>query len=118
MNFSKRIHDKELLDRDDIPFPDILQNMKVLNTSNHWLGGHKITIRGLSKILASTNPSAFGLHVAEIGCGGGDNLKVLQSYCNKHSIRANFTGIDINEHCIASAKLNDATSSINYIHSD
>jgi 2-polyprenyl-3-methyl-5-hydroxy-6-metoxy-1,4-benzoquinol methylase len=43
---------------------------------------------------------------------------VLQTYCNKHSIQARFTGIDINEHCIASAKRKASTSSICYIHSD
>jgi 2-polyprenyl-3-methyl-5-hydroxy-6-metoxy-1,4-benzoquinol methylase len=118
MNFSKRIYDKELLDRDDIPFTDILQNMKELNTINHWLGGHQITLLGLTKILALKKTPASALHIAEIGSGGGDNLRILQAYCNKHSIPSTFTGIDINEHCIAAAKLKDPTSSIRYIHSD
>jgi len=118
MNFSKRIYDKELLDRDDIPFTDILQNMKELNTINHWLGGHDITVRGLKKILELTNHHSSTLQIAEIGSGGGDNLRVLQSYCTKHAITATFTGIDINAHCIASAKLKDPASLIHYIHSD
>ncbi|HSB94685.1 MAG TPA: methyltransferase domain-containing protein [Flavitalea sp.] len=118
MNFSKRIYDKELLDRDDIPFSDILQNMKELNTINHLLGGHKITIRGLQTILEKTKYRFPELHIAEIGSGGGDNLRILQKYCHKHSIKARFTGIDINPHCIASAKLKQLGSEIQYIHSD
>src|SRR5688500_19666526 len=118
MNFSKRIYDKELLDRDDIPFADILQNMEELNTINHWLGGHQITIRGLTSILVLIKPWATQLHIAEIGSGGGDNLRVLKAYCSKNSLHAKFTGIDINEHCIAAAKLKDPESSIHYIHSD
>ena len=118
MNFSKRIYDKELLDRDDIPISDILQNMRELDTINHLLGGHTITLRGLKKILSLTRAAATELHIVEIGSGGGDNLRVIQSYCKKHSIPARFTGIDINSNCIASAKNKDPQSIIDYIHSD
>lgn len=118
MDFSKRIYDKELLDRDDIPFNDILQNMRELNKINQLLGGHKITIRGLKQILSITHPLSRELHIAEIGSGGGNNLRVLHSYCMQHSIPARFTGIDINEYCIASAKINGVQPGIEYIHSD
>jgi hypothetical protein len=69
MNFSKRIYDKELLDRDDIPINDILQNMRELDTINHLLGGHTITLKGLKKILSLTRAAATELHIVEIGSG-------------------------------------------------
>jgi 2-polyprenyl-3-methyl-5-hydroxy-6-metoxy-1,4-benzoquinol methylase len=119
MNFSNRAYDKELLDRDDIPFHDILQNMKELNTINRLLGGHAITIRGLKTILSvSGSQQNSPIRIAEIGSGGGDNLRVLKSYCTEHSIPAFFTGIDINLHCIESARRHDKGSGIDYIHSD
>ena len=39
MNFSVRSHQKELLDKDDIPFDLIRQNMHELNVINTFLGG-------------------------------------------------------------------------------
>ena len=50
MNFSVRSYKKELLDRDDIPFADIRQNMQELDFINARLGGHKITLEGVRDI--------------------------------------------------------------------
>ena len=46
-DFSQRSDEKELLDRDDIPFTDIERNMHELDLINTWLGGHAISKRGL-----------------------------------------------------------------------
>ena len=51
MDFSVRSYKKELLDRDDIPFEDIRQNMRELDFINATLGGHKITLEGLSTMI-------------------------------------------------------------------
>ena len=83
---------------DDIPFEDIRQNMKELNTINTLLGGHKISIAGIREItgmFAQNEP----LSICEIGCGGGDNLKAVAGWCVKNNIRANYTGIDIKSSC-------------------
>ena len=76
MDFSIRSHAKELLDRDDIPFSDIEQNMRELNVINTWLGGHQITISGLEKLIGGKKE----ITVCEIGCGGGDNLVAIVNY--------------------------------------
>ncbi|MEP7236743.1 MAG: methyltransferase domain-containing protein [Ferruginibacter sp.] len=103
INLSKRSYKKELLDNDDIPFADIRQNMKELNTINTLLGGHKITVAGLQKLIPAYT-AAKTICICEIGCGGGDNLKAIESYCNKKKIAVTFIGIDIKDECIAFAK--------------
>lgn len=100
MDFSMRSYNKELLDRDDIPFRDIEQNMRELNIINTWLGGHLITLNGLKKLIADKKE----ITVCEIGCGGGDNLKSIESWCSKKKINAKLIGIDINPECIKYAK--------------
>jgi ubiquinone/menaquinone biosynthesis C-methylase UbiE len=115
-DFSKRSYKKELLDRDDIPFEDIKRNMQELDFINKWLGGHKITIKGLKKLIPSCRNA--GLVIAEIGCGGGDNLRVLKKYCEKIKIPASFIGIDINLHCIEFAKSRKENAGIEFIASD
>jgi 2-polyprenyl-3-methyl-5-hydroxy-6-metoxy-1,4-benzoquinol methylase len=116
LDFSTRSYKKELLDRDDIPFEDIRQNMQELDFINKWLGGHQITINGLKKLLPDADNS--GLVITEIGCGGGDNLRVLKNYCEKKKIRASFIGIDINPHCIEFAKSRKENEGIQFIASD
>jgi 2-polyprenyl-3-methyl-5-hydroxy-6-metoxy-1,4-benzoquinol methylase len=100
MNLQYRSYRLELLDRDDVPFADIRQNMEELEVINSRLGGHHITIAGLKKLIGTRKQ----IHVCEIGCGGGDNLVALQKWCIKNSINARFTGIDIKEACIEVAK--------------
>lgn len=105
-----------MLDRDDIPLQDIIQNMKELDTINSRLGGHNISIRAFKEIISKTNQEV--IHVAEIGCGGGDNLRALKNYCTKNNINASFTGIDINPHCIAYAQSRIENEGITFIPSD
>jgi 2-polyprenyl-3-methyl-5-hydroxy-6-metoxy-1,4-benzoquinol methylase len=112
--FSHRSDTKELLDADDIPFEDIKLNMQELNTINGLLGGHAISIKGLKKLLL---PGDHSLSICEIGCGGGDNLKVIHDYCSRQAINATLTGIDIKENCISFAAQNSSLPA-NWICSD
>ncbi len=100
IDFSRRSDEKELLDRDDIPFGDIERNMRELDFINTWLGGHGISISGLRRLLRGEGP----VNICEIGCGGGDNLRVLGEYCRRRKIVVRVTGIDYNSHCIAVAR--------------
>jgi len=103
INLRVRSYQKELLDNLDIPFADIRQNMKELNTINSYLGGHLITISGIKKIVR-TFPNDKPITVCEIGCGGGDNLKAIEKWCISNSIKVNFIGIDIKAACIEFAQ--------------
>jgi 2-polyprenyl-3-methyl-5-hydroxy-6-metoxy-1,4-benzoquinol methylase len=100
VDLTKRSSQKELLDRNDIPFADIEKNMRELDVINTWLGGHAISQKGLRRLV--------GVHrqvsICEIGCGGGDNLRVLSRWCRRRGITATITGIDNNAHCVAVAK--------------
>lgn len=118
MNLTKRSYQKELLDREDIPFDDILQNMRELDIINHRLGGHAITIEGLKHFIKRRSTPTSSIHIVEIGCGGGDNLRVLATYCKRHRIAAKFTGIDINPHCTQVAREYASGIPLNLITSD
>jgi ubiquinone/menaquinone biosynthesis C-methylase UbiE len=114
IRFSKRSCEKELLDREGIPFADIEQNMRELDFINTWLGGHRISVLGLKRLLGGRRR----IRICEIGCGGGDNLRVLSRYCLRRGIEAEVIGIDLNEHCIAVARDNWEGRNADWIHSD
>lgn len=107
----------ELLDRDDIPFADIRQNMRELDRINHRLGGHAISKRGfraLTKGIHSNEP----LRVVEIGCGGGDNLRVIRDEAARLGMAIHLTGVDINPECIRYAESLKQNEGIRFLCSD
>jgi 2-polyprenyl-3-methyl-5-hydroxy-6-metoxy-1,4-benzoquinol methylase len=114
MDLSSRSYQKELLDQDDIPFEAIQRNMKELDVINTWLGGHRITLNGLKRLIQNRKK----ITICEIGCGGGDNLVAVEKWCKRQNITAKFIGIDINPHCIAVAKSKFENSNSRFIASD
>ena len=114
IDYSHRSYTKELLDGTNIPFEDIAVNMKELEFINSHLGGHAITVKGFKRLAGNKKK----ISICEIGCGGGDNLKAVADFCEKNHIEAQFTGIDINDDCIAFAKGKAGTRKVRFIASD
>lgn len=117
MFFRERSHQSELLDQDGIPFEDLQLNMRELDIINTWLGGHRITVQGLQALLHN-RPGITEVYICEIGCGGGDNLGVLQKYCEKRGLKARFTGVDKKDACIQMAADLYGTEKYKWIISD
>lgn len=92
LDFSNRSYEKELLDGDSIPYKDVILNMHELNSINTLLGGHAITLMGFKKLIGNRKE----ISLVEIGCGGGDNIRVIENYCKKKNIKYQLSGIDIN----------------------
>jgi SAM-dependent methyltransferase len=116
-SFTRRSSEKELLDRNDIPFEDIRMNMKELDLINSKLGGHRITLKGF-KSFSEQRKSKDKLYITEIGCGGGDNLRVIKKYASDNGISVRLTGVDINPECIQYAKSLTENEGIEFIEAD
>lgn len=114
IDLSYRHTTKELMDRDDIPFADMAETLKELDIINTKLGGHAITISGLKKLIAGKKE----LVIAEIGCGGGDNLRVIYRYCKGANINVKLIGIDINPECVKYASKRNKDLPATWICSD
>lgn len=118
MSLAQRSYEKELLDGEGIPFADIERNMRELDRVNTLLGGHRITCKGIEQFTAKL-PAGKTLTVAEIGCGGGDNLRVIQRLLQKKRIACRLTGIDMKQECIHFAEnAFDEADDITWICSD
>ena len=100
MDFSIRANRPELLDQPGIPAVDIERNMYELGIINQQLGGHAITWKGFIRLAKKEKE----IHVCEIGCGGGDNLKAIEKRLTGKDTDLTFTGIDMNADCIQVAE--------------
>jgi 2-polyprenyl-3-methyl-5-hydroxy-6-metoxy-1,4-benzoquinol methylase len=123
--FSQRSLKTELIDEPGIPFSDWEICLHELNMVNTYLGGHKITVDGVKKILQDQldkpTLSEKYLTICEIGCGGGDNLKAIESHFKKitnEKIPLKFIGIDLNKACTDFASKNCAHLNAEFICSD
>jgi ubiquinone/menaquinone biosynthesis C-methylase UbiE len=114
MDYSIRADRLELLDQPDIPAADIQRNLFELAIINQKLGGHQITWNGFIRLAKKGNE----IHVCEIGCGGGDNLKAIEKKAGKRFAGLSFTGIDINVDCIGVAKNMDWETPTRFLVSD
>lgn len=117
-SFKKRSYQKELLDREDIPFADIRQNMKELDFINRHLGGHNITVDGLVALVPKEAIFNRPLHIVEIGCGGGDNLRAIREWAARMKLPVKLTGIDLNGECIAYALQHQKNRGLHFVQSD
>lgn len=96
----QRSYQKELLDRNDIPFEDIKRNMQELDFINRNLGGHDITLDGIVALIKNRMIFNSTLAIVEIGCGGGDNLRAIRNWAEYIHLPVQLTGVDINPECI------------------
>jgi len=91
--------------------------MHELDIINKRLGGHQINIGAVESMLHRYSLQQT-ITIAEIGCGGGDNLRALYLWSKKNNINVRFIGIDINAHCIAYASANNEIPGARWIVSD
>jgi len=118
-NFQQRSSAKELLDGSNIPFVHIAQNMRELDIINQQLGGHRVTLKGVRRLLKGKRDVwQAPLHIVEIGCGGGDNLYAIKKWADEKKLPVQLTGVDINDECIAYAKSLKRNEGIEFVTSD
>jgi 2-polyprenyl-3-methyl-5-hydroxy-6-metoxy-1,4-benzoquinol methylase len=112
--FKVRSHKKELLDQEYIPEKDLFQNLKELDVINNLLGGYAISFNVLKQI-AQKNKT---FTLVDIGSGGGDTLKRINTWAMKNSYIIQLTGIDLKQACIDYSQNNKPNNKIQFICDD
>ncbi|MTI41945.1 methyltransferase domain-containing protein [Fulvivirga lutimaris] len=102
-DFSQRSAEVELMDDLESSGEVIEITLKELETINKWLGGNFVTIDGISQLIKNKKGK---ITIADLGCGGGDMLKLIAKWGRKIKVDFDLIGIDANPSIIAFAKEN------------
>lgn len=112
--FKQRSTEKELLDGPIGSMDELHQNLHELDVINRLLGGYRITLNALEKVLCHTR----NYTLIDIGSGGGDTLKRIDNWSRKKNFRLALFGLDYNEACVNYSNINRANQRIKFICDD
>ncbi len=101
-SFKNRSEEIEIMDNLLCNGEVVHQTLRELETINTLLGGNYVTINGIKKLL--TKKISRNVSIADLGCGGGDILKLISKWGQQNNYLFKLTGIDANPHIIAFAK--------------
>lgn len=91
-----RTKEEEIMDDFSIEGPILHDTLDKLATINRWLGGNKITLQGL-KVLLKEVSKDHPITIIDLGCGGGDILRIIADYGMKEGYNFKLIGIDANK---------------------
>ena len=98
----KRSELPEIMDEFDFNGKELERVLKSIDQINAALGGHRVSINGIKKIIKPAAHSTFT--IVDVGCGSGASLRKLAQWGEKQAIKLQFIGIDANPDCIQIAK--------------
>jgi 2-polyprenyl-3-methyl-5-hydroxy-6-metoxy-1,4-benzoquinol methylase len=100
---SRRTDRSEIMDDFDLQGEELETTLKDLEKVNKWLGGNKITMLGIKKLL-NGQPEGKTIHIADVGCGDGAILREIAEWGRNKPFTFKLTGIDANSHAIGIAE--------------
>jgi len=103
INTKHRSDKEELMDDFSIGGDLLKDTLNKLERINRWLGGNKVTIKGLAQVLKN-KPKDKVYTIVDIGCGHGDILRDVAKWGRKNGYKFDLIGIDANPTAIAYAE--------------
>lgn len=104
INTQYRTQETEIMDDFSLQGEELRSALDQIARINQLLGGNKLTLNGIKKLLKNTDNSS-AVVIADIGCGNGDMLRMLAKYGRKNNITFKLIGIDANAFTIHHAKV-------------
>lgn len=103
-DFSTRSDRVEIMDDLECSGRVLEQTLRELEFINRWLGGNKITIDAIAQL--SRFSRTRDITIADLGCGGGEMLRIINTWGRKNNLKVKLIGIDANPNIIAFARRN------------
>ena len=93
----------EIMDDLDFHGNEMKNLLKDLKTVNKWLGGNKVTLDGLRKLLKN-HPKNETIVILDIGCGDGELLRRCVDFGERNNFNFKCIGLDFNENILKTAE--------------
>jgi len=104
INTQYRTQETEIMDDFSLQGEELRSALDQIAKINQFLGGNKLTLEGIKKLLKNTDVSRT-IVIADIGCGNGDMLRMLARFGQKNNINFQLIGIDANAFTINHARI-------------
>jgi len=112
-----RSQEEEIMDDFNCDGQVVDQTLKELHLINTYLGGNKISIDGIHKLIKKKSCDKYS--IIDLGCGGGDTLLLFDKWAQNKSLDLKLTGVDANEYIISYARENTLkTDRVVYLNED
>jgi len=112
---TKRHPGPELMDDPSVSDSEFEGVLRVLEVINAWLGGYSATLIPLQKLCIDKNKTYT---IVDVGCGGGDSLRVIHYWAAKNGFKVALYGVDLSPVAIDYAKRNSQNMDITYLVGD
>ncbi|RJE71328.1 methyltransferase domain-containing protein [Reichenbachiella sp. MSK19-1] len=112
-----RSEEEEMMDDFACEGEVVNQTLRELHAINSYLGGTNISLHGIKKLIRSSPKENY--RIVDLGCGGGDTLKLFANWGQKKNIDLTLTGVDANPNIISYAIQNtNAFPNISFLSED
>ena len=101
--FKHRSAEVEIMDDLSCSGTVVNKSLAELDTINKWLGGNRVTINGVEKLLANKKIPDV-ITIADLGCGSGEMLKLINEWAQRIKHSVSLTGFDANDSVTAYAR--------------
>lgn len=100
---SKRSNKSEIMDDFELKGAELEKTLNDLDNINKWLGGNKITLNGIQKLLEKQSQKEE-IIIIDIGCGNGAMLRKVAAWAKKNNRKVSLIGVDANSYAIEIAE--------------
>lgn len=101
----KRSQQREIMDDLDMQGRELEKTLLDLDKVNKWLGGNRITVEGVEKLLEDQSFDR-SLRIIDVGCGNGNILKQVAEWARRKGIKMTLLGVDANANAMSIAEKN------------
>ncbi len=104
-DFTLRSTEAEIMDDLEYSGDPMDQTLHELEVINRWLGGNVVTMDALRKLIKD-HPQDQPITIADLGCGRGDMLRLINAWALNKGKKVKLVGVDANPYITAAAREN------------